>query len=132
MSNPTAALVQSEDAFQRLMAQQEEPFRQRVEQRSEQLEKAIAGVSGECCKGFNQVLADCTFTWPPFIGTLSTPPAVAKETAATLCKVSFGMGLVKGQEGSGAQHLGWNNLNKDRQGLVQGSVACAGTERGDP
>lgn len=116
MSNPTHALVQAEDAFHRLMAQQEERFRQHVEQRSEQLEKAIAEDTGECCKEFNQVLAGSTFTWPPFMGTLSTSPAIAKETSAILCGISFGKGLVKGQEGTGAQHLGWDNLSKDAKG----------------
>ncbi len=116
MSNPTDALVQAEEAFRRLMAQQEEPFSQHVEQRSEQLEAAIAEDTGECVVAFSEVLAGSTFTWPPFMGTLSTSPAIAKETAAILCRISFGKRLVKGQEGSGAQHLGWNNLNKDAKG----------------
>lgn len=116
MSNPTEALVEAEDAFHRLMAQQEESFRQHAEQRSEQLERAIGQETGECVGAFNAVLAGSTFAWPPFMGTLTTSPAVAKETAAILCGISFGKGLVKGQEGSGAQHLGWNNLNKDAKG----------------
>ena len=116
MRNPTDALVQAENAFHRLMAQQEEPFRQHVEKQSKELENAIAEDTGECVVAFSGVLAGSTFTWPPFMGTLSTSPAIAKETAAILCSVSFGKGLVKGQEGSGAQHLGWNNLNFDAKG----------------
>jgi len=116
MSNPTDAFVQAEDAFHRLMAQQQESFRQRVEQRSEQLERTIGQDTGECCTAFNQVLSGGPFTLPHLMGTLTMSPAVAKETAAILCSIGFGKGLVKGQEDSGAQYLGWHNLNEDAKG----------------
>lgn len=116
MSNPTNALIEAEQAFRRLMAQQEEQFRERVEKRAAILDNAIAQDSGECCPAFNEVLPGGSFTGPPFIGTLSTSPAIAKETSAILCKISFEKGLVNGQEGSGPQHLGWNNLNSDAKG----------------
>lgn len=116
MSNPTDAHVEAEEAFCSLMAQQEEPFRQRVEQLSAQLQKATEEDTGECCTAFNQVLPGGSFTLPHFMGTLSASPAVAKETAAVLCQFSFRKGLVKGQEDSGVQHRGWNNLNRDAKG----------------
>lgn len=132
MSNPTDALVQAEDAFRRLMAQQEEPFRQHVEQRSEQLENAIAEDTGECVPAFSVVLAGSTFAWPPFMGTLSTSPAVAKETAAILCSISFGKGLVKGREDSGAQQLGWNNLSKDAKGWCKALLLAQASSTAGP
>ncbi|MEQ2008467.1 MAG: hypothetical protein ABMA26_16935 [Limisphaerales bacterium] len=116
MSDPTDALKETENAFRSLMMQQEERFRKRVDECAGDLENAISQDTGECGAAFNEVLAGCHFNSPPILGTLRTSPGVAKEAAAVLCKVSFGKGLVKGQEGSGPQRLGWNNLNFDAKG----------------
>jgi hypothetical protein len=125
----------AEDRFYSLLNQQDQPFRSNVKQRAEHLVDRISGDTGRCGNWFNEVLAGTSATLvlsagvPPDLGTLPTldsSPADAKETAAILCKISLAQALVKGEESSGSQRLGWNNLNEDAKGWCKNLLLMQG------
>ena len=109
---------EANDRFYRLLRQQDQQFQQRVEERSKALEQGLAG-TGECNNAFNEVLRGSS--WVRTLDTGALPSlearsAIAKETAAILCRISLEKGLIKGKEAEGRQRLGWDNLNKDAKG----------------
>ena len=119
MNSQSESLTETQARFYRLLYEQDEDFRLRVERRANHLEERISGDTGECGAWFDEVLSGSASTLTLSMGALpilTTSAAVAKETAAILCQVSLGKGVVPGEESIGAQQLGWNNLNKDAKG----------------
>lgn len=117
MTTHANSLDEATDRFCQLMNDlNDEAFQQRVVERSTRLQGSIGHVPDEYIAVFNEVLPGGGFTGPPVMGTLSTSPSIAKETAAILCKVSLSKGRLIGQVSSDPQHLGWNFLNNDAKG----------------